>query len=128
MLEGLAAVCDLSVTCTCKPPTKVSEVDKLVCMSLIGGLKDEETKQEVLSKVEELPLDKNIAFAVAKETGKTSLKILSGGLSSGYVSKVHENVSAHDKCEYCGKKGHGKQPSINLRKDSCPAFGTKCKN
>ena len=47
-LRGLAAVCDLSVTCACTPPTKVSMVDKLVCMSLIGGLNDEETKQEVL--------------------------------------------------------------------------------
>ena len=82
-------------------------------------LSDKETKQEVLSKVEELPLD---------EAGKTSLKILSGGLSSGHVNKVHENVSTHDKCKYCGKKGHGKQPSIDLRKDSCPAFGKKCKS
>ena len=48
----------------------------------------------MLSKVEELPIDKNIAFAVDRETGKTSLKILSGGLSSDHVNKVHENVSA----------------------------------
>ena len=43
-LRGLAAVCDLSVTCACTPPTKLSMVDKLVRMSLIGGL-NEETKQ-----------------------------------------------------------------------------------
>ena len=43
-LRGLAAVCDLSVTCACTPPTKVSMVDKLVCMSLIGGHDDMETK------------------------------------------------------------------------------------
>ena len=103
-------------------------VDKLVCMSLIGGLNDEETKQEVLSKVEELPLDETIVFVEARETGKTSLKILSGGLSSSHVNKVHEHVSANDKCKYCGKKGHGKHPSSDLRKDSCPAFGKKCKN
>ena len=103
-------------------------VDKLVCMSLIGGLNDEETKQEVLSKVEELPLDETIVFVEARETGKTSLKILSGGLSSSHVNKVHEYVSANDKCKYCGKKGHGKHPSSDLRKDSCPAFGKKCKN
>ena len=127
-LRGLAAVCDLSVTCACTPPTKVSMVDKLVCMSLIGGLNDEETKQEVLSKVEELPLDETIVFVEARETGKTSLKILSGGLSSSHVNKVHEHVSASDKCKYCGKKGHGKHPSSDLRKDSCPAFGKKCKN
>ena len=67
-LRGLAAVCDLSVTCTaCTPPTKVSMVDKLVCMSLIGGLNDEETKQEVVSKVQEMPLDETIVFVEARE-------------------------------------------------------------
>jgi hypothetical protein len=49
---------DLSVTCTCG--IKVSEVDKWVRMSLIGGLIDEDTKQEVLSKVYEMPLDETI--------------------------------------------------------------------
>jgi hypothetical protein len=44
-LRGLAAVCDLSVTCSCG--RKVSEVDKWVRLSLIGGLNDEDTKQKV---------------------------------------------------------------------------------
>ena len=79
-MRGLASVCDLSVTCTCV--TKVSEVDKWVRMSLIGGLNDEDTKQEVLSKVEELPLDETIAYVKARETGKTSRTISSGGLST----------------------------------------------
>ena len=57
----------------------MSEVDKWVRMSLKGGLNDEDTKQEVLSKVEELPLDETLLFVEARETGKTSLK--SGGLS-----------------------------------------------
>ena len=48
-LRGLTAVCDLSVTCSCG--LMVSEVDKWVRMSLIGGLNDEDTKQAVLSKV-----------------------------------------------------------------------------
>ena len=39
-------------------------------MSLIGGLNDEDTKQEVLSKVEELPLDETIAFVEPREIGK----------------------------------------------------------
>ena len=47
-LRGLAAVCDLSVTCSCG--LKVSEVDKWVWMSLIGGLNDEDTKQSVLTR------------------------------------------------------------------------------
>ena len=63
-------------------------------MSLFGGLNDEETKQEVLSKVEELPLDETIDFVEARETGKTSLKIMSGGLTSSHVNKIHVSASA----------------------------------
>jgi hypothetical protein len=72
-LRGLAPVCDLTVTCSCN---KVSEVEKWVRLSLIGGLNDEDTKQEVLSKVEEMPLDTNVTFIKARETGKTATKIL----------------------------------------------------
>jgi hypothetical protein len=57
----------------------VSEVDKWVRMSLIGGLNDEDTKQEVLSKVDEMPLDATITFVQARET---ALKILGGNLAN----------------------------------------------
>ena len=59
------------------------EGDKWVRTSLIGGLNDEDTNQAVLSKVEEMPLDNTITFVEARETGKTSMKILAGKLSSG---------------------------------------------
>ena len=52
----------------------MSEVDKWVRMSPMGRLNDKDTKQEVLSKVDEMPLDKTIIFVEARETGKTSLK------------------------------------------------------
>ena len=78
--------------------------------------------------MDEMPLDETIAFVEARETGKTSLKILSGGLSSVHLNKVHENVSTQEKCKYFRKRGHGKQPRIDLRKDSCPAFGKNCNN
>ena len=68
LLRGLASVCDLTVTCTCV--FKVLEVDKWVRMSLIGELNDKDTKQEVLSKVEELPLDETVLFVEAREQGK----------------------------------------------------------
>ena len=57
------------------------EGDKWVRTSLIGGLNDEDTNQAVLSK--EMPLDNTITFVEARETGKTSMKILAGKLSSG---------------------------------------------
>ena len=57
------------------------EGDKWVRTSLIGGLNDEDTNQAVLSK--EMPLDNTITFVEARETGKTSMKIMAGKLSSG---------------------------------------------
>ena len=50
-LRGLAAVCDLTETCTCL--LKVSEVVKWVLMSLISGLNDKDTKQAVLSNTKQ---------------------------------------------------------------------------
>jgi hypothetical protein len=92
-LRGLAAVCDLSVACTYG--LKVSEVDKWVRMSLIGGLNDEDTKQEVLSKVDEMPLDETITFVEARETGKTALKIL-----GGQVNKVQQDREDQRSCTW----------------------------
>ena len=77
-LRGLAAVCDLSVTCSCD--NKVSKLEMWVRLSLIRGLNDEDTKQEVLSKVEEMPLDTTVTFVEARETGKTANEILGGKL------------------------------------------------
>ena len=48
-IRGLAAVCELSVTCICTQ--KVSVVENWILMALVKGLNDEDTKQEVLSKV-----------------------------------------------------------------------------
>jgi hypothetical protein len=95
-------------------------------MSLIWGLNDKDTKQAVLSKVEEMPLDENITFVDAWETGKTSRKILGGRLSSGQVNKVQQEREDQRSCTYCGQKGHGKSIRNGLRKADCPAFGKKC--
>ena len=122
-LRGLAAVCDLSVTCSCG--NKVSEVEKWVRLSLIGGLNDEDTKQEVLSKVEEMPLDTTVTFIEARETGKTATKILGGKLTSSLVNQVQERVDQRP-CTYCGKKGHGKSANFEIRQANCPAHGHTC--
>ena len=70
------AYVDLLLYVTCSCGNKVSEVEKWVRLSLIGGLNDEDTKQEVLSKVEEMPLDTTVTFVEASETGKMATKIL----------------------------------------------------
>ena len=68
----------------------MSEINKWLLMSFISGLKDEDTKQAVLSKAEEMTLDDTVAFVEARETGKDSVKILNGGgLTSGQANRVH---------------------------------------
>jgi hypothetical protein len=111
-LHGLAAVCDLTVTCTCL--IKVSEVDKWVLMSLISGLNDDDTKQAVLSKVEEMTLDDTIAFVEARETGRNPVNILSGGLTSGQAHRVHEKEVKEDleKFKSCGRKAMEKVQTL----------------
>ena len=122
-LRGLAAVCDLAATCTCGLP--VSMVDKWVLMTLINGLYDGDTQQAVLSKVTELNLEDTIVFVEAREVGKHSVKVLSGGLSSGQVNNINHGQG---KCKFCGKSGHGKNPNSDIRKTDCPASGKQCKN
>ena len=94
----------------------MSEVDKWVRMLLISGLHDEETKQAVLSKVDEMPLADTITFVEARETGKISMKILAGTNSSSQVNKVQGTNDDQRSCRYCGKKGHGKNLDFNISK------------
>ena len=82
----------LSANSVCTCGLKVWDVDKWVRMLLIGGLNDEDTKQEVLSKVDEMPLDETITFVEPRETGKTALKIL-GGKLTGYQSATRKGRS-----------------------------------
>ena len=133
-LRGLAAVCDLTVTCECNK--KVSVVENWILMALVEGLNDDDTKQEVMSKVVEMSIDETIEFVEARETGKKSINTLSGGgMASSQMNKVNTMYKAQEiepqlnqeRCKYCGTKGHGKNPNFDLKKASCPAFNNKCK-
>ena len=42
------------------------------------------------------------------------------------VNKVQQHREDQRLCTYCGQKGHGKFPNIDLRKADCPAYGKKC--
>ena len=54
----------------------------------------QDTKQAVLSKVEEMMLDESIAFVEARETGMNSVKILNGGgLTSAQAHRVYVPTS-----------------------------------
>ena len=86
--------------------TTLSNAYQWVLMTMVGGLNDEDTKQAVLFKVEEMPLADTITFVEAHETGKQSLKALS---------------------KYFGHKGHGRNPNPDVRKAKSPASGHTCK-
>ena len=122
-LRGLAAVCDLTETCTLSK--KVSAVDKWVRLSLIGGLNDEDTKQEVLSRVDEMTLDATVTFVEPRETDRSATKILGGKMSSTVVNQEQERVDQRS-CTYCGKKGHGRRANFETRKANYPAHGQTC--
>ena len=36
------------------------------------------------------------------------------------------DVGGTGKCSYCGRQGHGKSPSLDVRKDKCRAWGKSC--
>ena len=134
-LRGLALVCDLSVICGCGE--KVSVVERWILMAMVKGLYDEDTKQEIMSKVKEMSFDETVTFVEARETGKKSVNCLNGGnLASSQINRVDtpnkgEGKSPRaeqERCKYCGTKGHGRNPNFDLKKLSCPAFNNKCRH
>ena len=78
-IRGLASICDLMVTCTrvgCDE--RVSYAEYKILNTLVMGLYDTETKEEVLSKEPWMDLNATILFVEARETGKSSAGALSG--------------------------------------------------
>ena len=67
----MASICKLTVTCNrvgCGE--KVSYAEREILNTLVKGLYDTETKEEVLSKEPQMDLDATIIFVEARETGK----------------------------------------------------------
>ena len=95
----------------------------------------------MLAKTPELDLLFSIAFIETKETAKRSAGALTeAGLASSHLNKLGtqyksggENTPAKtpkdeskEKCRHCGRVGHGKRASLEIRKEKCKAFGTTC--
>ena len=89
-LKANASVCELSVPCTATTCNeKVSYSDKMILHALVRGITDEEIREQVLAKTEEMGLDETIKFVEAKETGRRSTAQLGPGtLSSTGVSRI----------------------------------------
>ena len=69
-LKGIAAVCKLTLLCSCDPQTSVSYADKEILHCIVKGLADEDIRKQVLGVVEEMDLDATVKFIEAKESGE----------------------------------------------------------
>ena len=137
-IRGQASICELTAPCTkvgCDE--KVSYAEHMILNTLVRGLYDQETKEEVLSKEPQMDLTATILFIEARETGKRSAGVLSGNTTaSNIVNKatvaaegVSQSRSEIDKslyCKNCGRTGHGRSPTLDVRKQSCPAWDQEC--
>ena len=135
---GQASICELTVPCTkvgCDE--KVSYAEHMILNTLVKGLYDSETKEEVLSKEPQMDLKATILFIEARETGKRSAGVLSGNTTASNivnkasvatdgVSQSRSEVNKSLACKHCGTTGHGKYPNKDMRKQSCPAWDQEC--
>ena len=134
-IRGLASVCELSIKCTkdgCDK--KVSYAEQEILNTLVKGIYETETREEVLSKDPHMDLAATILFIEAREAGKRSAGVLSGSTpASGQANKTAlvtedrvQDTARGESCRYCGRNGHGRSPNGNIRKKSCPAWDKEC--
>ena len=127
-LRGKALSCEFSVSatvrCTCgvDTNTQVSYMDEMLRHKVITGLADQDILQDVLA-ADKKTLPDTIAFIEGKEGGKQSQQSLAGRAT---VSKISQEVEDTVRCGFCGRTGHGAQPSESTRKAKCPAWSAKC--
>ena len=117
-LRGLADICQIKVTCACGETP--SYADKIIHTTLVKGLVDNETKGEILSKVDKLTLEQTVAFVEARETGQRSLAGLGGPTLAGQQVHAVRDYS-ESKCWRCGETGH------TPRFKGCKAIKSTCK-
>ena len=55
----------------------------------------------------------------------TSVKLEASTEVSG-LREDEEHPGMAVKCKFCNRKGHGRNPDIKTRKNSCPAYGKIC--
>ena len=144
-LRGQGKICNFSVTCTrenCN--TEVSYLDSMLCHQMVRGLVNTDTQEKVLALAaqEDITVKRVTEYVEAQEMGARSSKLISGatinkvsdyqrGRSNTLPSRLNNEKSGAgsetaDKCSYCGRRGHGRNPSIDVRKQRCGAWDKKC--
>lgn len=134
-LKGQANICKFLVTCS-KCDSEINYVNEILKDTLIHGMEDSVIRLEILGhENQNFDLITLTKFIEARESVKRSAMRLSipqnvDHIKSSYSKNKRENVkglntNTADKstcCTYCGLKGHGSHPSIDVRKERCPAF------
>ena len=117
-IRSLASVSGYSLPCSsCK--TAIYYTDEIIMDQVIAGIADLEIQKDVLSHPDasDLCLEKLLVFIEGKESGQTSLGLISCGTvaaSSNVIEKPKDR-----KCRYCGDVHE-------LGKKNCKAAGTEC--
>ena len=118
-IRSLASVSGYAISCTsCK--VAISYTDEVIMDQLIAGIADLEIQKDVLShpEAENLNLEKLLVFVEGKESGQTSLGLISGGSTT--VAAYNEKDKPRErKCRFCGEVHV-------LGKKNCKAAGQEC--
>ena len=136
-LRWQASVCKFTQQCTgCE--ANVDYTEAMIKDVLCRGLDDSEIQMDLLGdKNQDMALEQVLRFVEAKEAGKRSASRLllpqatDAVTGSSYRKQKRTPARAtlskdQPTCTYCGTKGHGRNSPTRIRRNECPAFGTKC--
>ena len=129
--KGQANVCKFVVDCpSCS--TTVDYTNQALRDVLVRGVLDNDIQLDLLSQNnEDMSVEDTIIFVEAKESGKRSASKLSHSSQTAAVKSQYQKsksfaAGSGQKCNYCGKSGHGRNAPLKLRKTKCPAYGKVC--
>ncbi len=142
-LRGQASICKFTQQCPdCERAVNYTEA--MIKDVLCRGLEDSGIQMDLLGeKNQDMTLEQTLRFIEAKEAGKRSasrlllpqaMDAVGGSLykrqkkAQTRATPPAKTTPLHDRgtCTYCGLKGHGRNPPTRVRREECPAFGTKC--
>ena len=134
-LRGQASTCKFTVQCQ-QCNHDVGYTDHILRDVITRNIADSDIQLELLgNENQDMSLAEVIRFVEAKESGKRSATHLvethaaEAARNSSYKKRKNALSSPNDnQCNYCGKHGHGKQSTSQIRKKSCTAFGHCCKH
>ena len=132
------------LTPTSQKVLKVGQIKNslMIPHALVKGITDEEIREKVLAKTEEMEFEETVQFVEAKETGQRfrvqlSPSILaSTGVSkitaykkdqrSDILTKPMEIPDGGARCMFCSQTGYGYTSSKATRRSKGPVYGKIC--